>query len=343
VDSIAFASGGHTVLTTSKLETHVRRWSWDPQTGRVFAGTSFEIKPGADTMLAVASDGNHGVALGTNTLDQNLTVRSMDDDKHVHLFKDGLTAEGGFGIISSQVVITPTGSRLLSSHENGQIILWDNTHAKDENEVPIVFLGMENPGAIAISPDGEFALTVANPKHSVLLWDLRDPKKPTHAVELNSYPDDITDVAFSSDGQSAALRDARGKVRFWNVHSPDRGRTLDWAPADPNSPPAMGMGYGLDRVGQGRLAFSPDGSQIATIDPQNHVALWDTRTGRLRRLNQPAAAHSLAFSPDGSTLAIGGIETFCLQRVTPGVAGSAEPQAHAAHSPASPPAAHQDR
>src|SRR4051812_41682989 len=55
------------------------------------------------------------------------------------------------------------------------------------------------------------------------------------------------------------------------------------------------------------VAFSPDGTLIATAGGNNHsVVLWSTATGqRVRLLAGSAVVNSIAFSPDGKLLATG--------------------------------------
>lgn len=58
------------------------------------------------------------------------------------------------------------------------------------------------------------------------------------------------------------------------------------------------------------LAFSPDGSLLATTGTHGLVRVWETRTGELRHTfdGDVGAIGVLAFSPDGKLLAVGGGE-----------------------------------
>ncbi len=53
------------------------------------------------------------------------------------------------------------------------------------------------------------------------------------------------------------------------------------------------------------IAFSPDSQTLASLE-RNKVLLWDVSTGKQSLPNLGRESYSLAFSPDGNTLAIGG-------------------------------------
>jgi len=53
------------------------------------------------------------------------------------------------------------------------------------------------------------------------------------------------------------------------------------------------------------LDFAPDGTQIASVDQQNRIAIWDVNTGALRQTlpGQDDYMHALDWSPDGTRIA----------------------------------------
>jgi len=60
-----------------------------------------------------------------------------------------------------------------------------------------------------------------------------------------------------------------------------------------------------------QIAFSPDGLWLASVSKDKTVRIWDWRTGtQLHLLNMPDEVSSVAFSPDGQTLAVGGVDGF---------------------------------
>src|SRR5207244_3212617 len=58
------------------------------------------------------------------------------------------------------------------------------------------------------------------------------------------------------------------------------------------------------------VAFSPDGSRVATASYDQMVKVWDVATGRELRTFQEhtGRVHVLAFSPDGTRMATGSVD-----------------------------------
>ncbi len=54
------------------------------------------------------------------------------------------------------------------------------------------------------------------------------------------------------------------------------------------------------------IAFSPDGTRLATASKDKTVRIWDVKTGQRKvRIDIGAAAYAIAFSPDGKKVAVG--------------------------------------
>src|SRR5262249_48747008 len=108
------------------------------------------------------------------------------------------------------------------------------------------------------------------------------------------HPHVVDTFAFAPNGKVLASGSRDGAVRFWDVATGKKQKTLK-------------------RDGERVLAveFSPDGRTLATSTERaprlSKVRLWDIRSRpvRGRPLQPGTAVEGLAFSPDGQTLALG--------------------------------------
>lgn len=142
----------------------------------------------------------------------------------------------------------------------------------------------------------------------------------------------ITDLVFSPDGETLATAGTDGTVRLWSVDDGVEVATLETggeapdalvfspsgdrlAVAAPDVPVEVWDVASTEPVGtleadsQGDVAWSPDGATIATstraATGAARVTLWDADTLEAMDVRpDPLQADQLAFSPDGSTLAM---------------------------------------
>lgn len=147
--------------------------------------------------------------------------------------------------------------------------------------------------SVRYSVDGKFLATSAGP--SVKLWDVS-------TGELARIFPGVHKAAFSPDGQTIACQSAAsrgdtfvGKVDLYNLHDGSLLRSFA-------SEQAVKASWLTS------ITFSPDGRLLAAADWNGTVTVWDVATGdrKLALRDHQAGALSVAFSPDGATLATGG-------------------------------------
>jgi WD40 repeat protein/tetratricopeptide (TPR) repeat protein len=145
----------------------------------------------------------------------------------------------------------------------------------------------------AFSPDGTKLLTQGMPRARV--WDVATGRPVGAAIPqrwAGAGP-----VAFSPDGTKFATASDNLPAGTWDCMI----QLSDAKTGGPLAPPI----HPIDTVKA--LAFSPDGSLLATGDFSDGVQLWDASTGAPvgPRLIQANLVLALAFSPDGKRLAVG--------------------------------------
>jgi WD40 repeat protein len=175
--------------------------------------------------------------------------------------------------------------------------------------------------ATAFSPDGKL-LASTGADMQILVWDLATG---TLRHRFADQPARVTALAFSPDSATLAGGGGDRTVRLWDLSSGRVRQSLrghdDWVCT---------------------LAFSPDGRTIASgscdwayhrgrntayfagRDPgcKSQWKLWDAATGDLKRtVSEPGRLRSLAFAPDGRSLACGigkDVRLYDLRTETPG-------------------------
>ncbi|MEU6256838.1 hypothetical protein [Streptomyces sp. NPDC047043] len=172
--------------------------------------------------------------------------------------------------------------------------------------------------SMAISPDGTL-LAAASSYGTTLVWSIAEPAHPRLVAELptptSRKSDALAAVAFSPRGALLATTVLGGKTRLWNLSRPS-------APA---STATIAKGYAA-------VAFNPEGTLLSAVGDRD-FGLW--------RTDNPAKPRSVkvedygftdsglsnlmavAFSPDGSSLAVSGLGSYhndgqlCLLSLSP--------------------------
>ncbi|MCX2179037.1 hypothetical protein KV205_00605 [Streptomyces sp. SKN60] len=203
----------------------------------------------------------------------------------------GKPLEAGLG---GEVGFSPDGRLLTATSRFFPAKLWNVTDPA--RPVPVELprgAAGRGGGTLAFGLDGR-TLFGSGPQGRMLAWNVTDPARPV-LLPRSPIPVNGAPRAFGPDGRTLAGTSGDSTVRIWDLAHPDR------APAALVPPNARGNHHWT--------AYRPDGRYFALSD-SGQVWVWDladpAHPRRLRYYlpgNGPEVT-SLAFSPDGRTLAV---------------------------------------
>jgi len=286
---------------------------WEASTGklrRVFSGHQRQI---AD--LVFSADGR--------------LLVSGDEGGSIHLWDATSGAlkfvmTGHRGSIHS-LVLTPD-NRLLASCDGYEIRLWDTSTGK---QLRVLARAGDIFWSVDISPDGK-TLVAGLHEHPLAFWDL------STGAELHQFEKTDTErqnPVFLPDGKRLLTTGAGEGAVIWEVATGKKLASLKaWGPIaltrdgkilasgprgfwPPDAPIFLWDLASLKEIRRLRghqdgvfsLAFSPDGSMLASLGGDQTLRRWDPQTGRELDavVGHANAITALAFSPDGILLASG--------------------------------------
>ena len=261
------------VATLPGLDSHLLK-VWPGAGG---AGVAFS----PDRRVITSGHGTHPASLildGTQRVE--LTIRGEHPVAWQGLKPVGLAAEGA--------------SLVLRDQQTGEAL-------QQLRLPPDLLCGGSNWSSLALSPDGLAAAAQLSGTNCrvLLFWRLDEAHLPER---VNA---DARSLVFAPDGSKLAVANPDGSVQIYSTR-PFQAHTRLGSGRDSN--PAMAMAFGVDRrVPLG--ARQPESRWLlATVQRGTEIVIWDLTAGTPRAFcrGSPWSIESLAFSPDGVTLASAG-------------------------------------
>ena len=216
------------------------------------------------------------------------------------------------------IAFSPDGIHIAVSSNIG-IWLYD---AKTGRELALLDTQSIWGNPLAFSPDGT-KLASGSVDKTVKLWDISTGKNMS---TLTGHTDMVESIAFSPDGTKLASGSQDETVRLWDVST---GANINILGKIDNTSAAVQMlqifsGRGPSSTQRKSpvtsVAFSPDGTKLASGELGGMVKLWDVSSGEnINTFHGPRGlSTSVAFSPDGTKLASGSDNTVELWEVETG-------------------------
>jgi WD40 repeat protein len=325
VQSAAFSPDGGRIVTVSGDIKHSVDPSigiWDGSTGKLISlvrGPLVGIK-----RVAFSPDGKSfvtascGIAVGGEPVDHSVRTWDLQTGRQIATML-------GHQKCVEDVTFSPNGRFVASASLDGTARIWE---ASNGRELRKLVQGGERGalGHVAFSTGGSRILT-ASIDGSIKVWDTASGQE---VAVLNGHTRSLVKAIYSRSGDRIVSASLDKTARIWDstsftatniigettgsvnsaIYSRDGSRILTVSTdgtAKLREAPSLKL---LSTIANKEYYFrkatiSSDARRIATIDTDNVSSLWDSESGkRLVSLNDSSSLEAIAFSSDGSKLAV---------------------------------------
>ncbi len=305
VCGVAFSPDG-TLLASAGTDKKVRIW-------QAAAGTAVRTLTGHTGRVWAVAFSTDGALLASAGSDNSVrvwqvvtgeTVRTLAGHNKLR-YPDASVCDLAF---------SPDGTLLASAGVDGTIRIWEIATGAAVRTLT----GHDGwVRAVAFSPDGTLLVSAGEDK-TVRVWQT---KTGAPVGTLTGHTGRVWAVAFSPDGTLLASAGADRTVRIWGIATGAAVRILTdhaegalTAGPDDKTARALEVAAGVARTvthipdGVLAVAFSPDGTLLASAGVDRTVRIWETATGAVVRTltGHTSRVSAVAFSPDGTLLASAG-------------------------------------
>jgi WD40 repeat protein len=271
VSQCLISADGRRVLSREEQSDHI--FVWDPSSGDLLHTVSLQgTDPWDPWTFSLSSDGRYLLTCNRGERKPIMSLWDLERETICREFDaDGLGP-------ADCCAITVSGSRAISGHSGGRLVLWNV-----ENAIVIDSVVINDANWIECNINSKGSIALAGGYGTVVVWDLHTGaawKQPSTTFEA-SEP-----CALTADGHRALMGSLDGLIMVWDL--------------DPNSTPRILYGHTRNEVWS--IAVSADGKRALSATKGGNTVEWNLE--RIESLHNRVVSKdwiwSCAISSDGS-------------------------------------------
>jgi WD40 repeat protein/energy-coupling factor transporter ATP-binding protein EcfA2 len=307
ITAVAFSPDGHLLAAADSNRSVVELWDltdpthpqpWESLSGASGETTNVVFSPDGKTLATAGGTDTHKANYDNVVRLWDVTYRG--ESRELDSLHGSATASAALAFSPDGHTLATAGVAAADSQGTAnEIWLWDASNLQQLRQLTSLGEIGSGPVHIVFSPDGHTLATAGiNADHATgsdfgvgaWLWDMgnRDHPRPLFFFPIFTAP--FAPMAFSPDGFTLAVVNSDKTVGLWDV-------------TDPGQPLYVTNILGPTAAVTAVL-FSPDGRDLANVTADGAMRL-DNVSNNVFPGHAHGLVHSVDFSPDGHTMAMG--------------------------------------